>query len=268
MNEISAILREFRFTESEVKVYLTLVQNGPCSGYELSKLSSVPRSKIYNILEGLLQRGVLSSSQTDKATLYRAEPVAQLAEILRSNTSELLGRLEEAGAGLAAPRDDEQIWHLYDYHGVKGRCCQLIESAQRQVMVQIWAEDLDPRLEDCLNRKRRAIDKVLVVLYDPLGRYETRLEKFYRHGFEQEKLMDQGSRWITVTVDGEEMLHATIQGDKLVDGICTRNKGMVFFATEYVAHDAYCLRLIDHLREQVTSEFGTKMEGVRDIFAL
>ena len=43
-------LKEFKFTESEAKVYISLLQNGPCTGYELSKVSGVARSKIYNIL--------------------------------------------------------------------------------------------------------------------------------------------------------------------------------------------------------------------------
>lgn len=40
------------------------------------------------------------------------------------------------------------------------------------------------------------------------------------------------------------------------------------FAREYVYHGAYSLRLIGHLRENVMSEFGKSMEGVRSIFSL
>ena len=65
MTDISMIaqLREFGFTESEAKVYVALLEGGAVSGYEASKLSGVARSKIYTILEALIQRGaVLSSS--------------------------------------------------------------------------------------------------------------------------------------------------------------------------------------------------------------
>ena len=46
MDDIINLLRKFDFTESEAKAYITLIQNGSCTGYELSKLSGVPRSKI------------------------------------------------------------------------------------------------------------------------------------------------------------------------------------------------------------------------------
>ena len=59
MTDISMIaqLREFGFTESEAKVYVALLEGGAVSGYEASKLSGVARSKIYTILEALIQRG-------------------------------------------------------------------------------------------------------------------------------------------------------------------------------------------------------------------
>ena len=47
------LLKNFQFTESEAKVYVTLTQYGPQTGYEVSKTSGVPRSKVYNILESL-----------------------------------------------------------------------------------------------------------------------------------------------------------------------------------------------------------------------
>lgn len=80
MTDISMIaqLREFGFTESEAKVYVALLEGGAVSGYEASKLSGVARSKIYTILEALIQRGAVLSSSDGRATLYRAESPAHL----------------------------------------------------------------------------------------------------------------------------------------------------------------------------------------------
>ena len=85
MTDISMIaqLREFGFTESEAKVHVALLEGGAVSGYEASKLSGVARSKIYTILEALIPRGAVLSSSDGRATLYRAESPAHLAELLR-----------------------------------------------------------------------------------------------------------------------------------------------------------------------------------------
>ena len=45
------LLKNLQLTESEAKVYVALSQYGPQTGYEVSKTSGVPRSKVYNILE-------------------------------------------------------------------------------------------------------------------------------------------------------------------------------------------------------------------------
>ena len=40
----------------ETRVYTTLLEKGNLTGYEVSKISGVPRSKVYNILEKLLKK--------------------------------------------------------------------------------------------------------------------------------------------------------------------------------------------------------------------
>ena len=114
MTDISMIaqLREFGFTESEAKVYVALLEGGAVSGYEASKLSGVARSKIYTILEALIQRGAVLSSSDGRATLYRAESPAHLAELLRGEMDRGLRNLALAAEGLVCGQNDERIWHL------------------------------------------------------------------------------------------------------------------------------------------------------------
>jgi len=268
MDNYVNLLKEFGFTESEAKVYISLLRSGACTGYEASKISGVPRSKIYNILESLMQKGALVSAQGEKTVLYRAEPMKQLTSIIRNSVNDTLNLLEAEADKMQKPRDDEQIWHLYDYYGVKNKCLEMVRQAKKSILVQIWVDDLDDEMADWLNHKREELGKVLVVLYDSEQKYNTKLKKFFAHGYEEDKLADIGSRWILVTADNKEVIYSTVSRTNTVDAIRTKNASMVFFAGEYVMHDAYCLRLIDHLREPVKSEFGVHMEGVRDIFSL
>ena len=53
-----ALLSKIGLTDAESKVYLTLLQQGNLSGYETSKLAGISRSKVYNILENLTQKGL------------------------------------------------------------------------------------------------------------------------------------------------------------------------------------------------------------------
>ena len=56
-------LIEIGFTLNEAKVYLTLLQNRYLNGYEISKLSNVSRSLVYNVIDRLVAKGFILKSE-------------------------------------------------------------------------------------------------------------------------------------------------------------------------------------------------------------
>lgn len=262
------LLKKFDFTESEAKTYITLLQNGSCTGYEISKLSGVPRSKIYNILETLFNKGYVTNTHDGKVLLYKAEPVEHIIRLIKNSTEDKLDMLQNQMSNFETEKDNEQLWNLSGYENIINKCLEIIDMAQKEILIQVWADDLTSRLENMIIKKQESLGRVLVILYDSLNHYDTRISKYYKHGFERSKIKDTGSRWITLTIDSEVMLHASIKNENFAEGIYTKNEGMVFFANENIKHDAYCLRLIDALGDRVKDVFGENMEGIRDVFAI
>ncbi|HWR60344.1 MAG TPA: helix-turn-helix domain-containing protein [Clostridia bacterium] len=267
MEQMIQVLRRFNYTESEVKVYIALLQNGPNNGYEVSKLSGVPRSKVYNILEMLVNRGVVVTSQSNKNVIYRAEPVHRLINLIQTSVEESVRELAQEAAKFTHSFDDEQIWKLSEYQSIMDKCKEMISNAKSELMIQIWEPELIGDIERILLEKEKKL-KLLVILYDNTEGYHTHLTQVYRHGFEEDKMHETGYRWITIIADEEEMLHASVHSSTSSEAIYTRNASMVFFAKEYVRHDAYCLRLIDAFPEQVRKRFGENMEEIRNVFAI
>lgn len=266
METLLSSLRNHLFTESEAKAYVALLKNGPCTGYELSRLSGVPRSKIYNVLEILLNRGVVLMAQDTKTTLYEALPPHDLVALLRCRNETALDELDTALSAFGSTTPGQQIWRMRGYDALLASCIRMAEEARERIFVQIWVEELHSGLENVLLRKEKELDSVLTVLYDLGHHYETRLAKVYRHGFEEIKLREMGGRWLTLAVDGREMLHASIREHGAAEGVLSQNEALVFFASEYVLHDAYCLKLIDALGEDEKRRFGSEMEEVRQVF--
>ncbi|GAA0815426.1 MULTISPECIES: TrmB family transcriptional regulator [Clostridium] len=266
MEKIINLLKHFNFTESESKIYIALLQNGPRSGYEVSKISGVPRSKVYNILEILIQKGAVMVTHVEKSSLYKAESVECVINNLKNQNKNILLELESELKHFDEKVDNEQIWQVKGYSNLLAKCFSMIRNSQEQVLIQVWKEDLSKELEEILRRKQEELGKVLVVLYDSKEEYSTSIPYFYRHGFEVNKINDIGGRWITVTIDSKEMFYATIKNDKVAEGIYTSNDSMVFFANEYIKHDAYCIRLIERMSDEEKRSFGSKMLGVRDLF--
>lgn len=266
MERLINLLKHFSFTESESKIYIALLQNGSRSGYEVSKISGVPRSKVYNVLEILIQKGAVMVTHVEKASLYKAESVECVINNLKKQNEDVLSELKSELMHFDEKVDNEQIWQVKGYNNLLAKCSSMIRNSQEQVLIQIWKDDLSQELEEILHRRQEELGKVLVVLYDSKEEYTTKIPYFYRHGFEENKLNDAGGRWITVTIDSKEMFYATIKSEKVAEGIYTSNDSMVFFANEYIKHDAYCIKLIERMSDEEKRSFGSKMLGVRDLF--
>ncbi len=267
MEKVIQVLKRFNFTESEAKAYMALLQNGPQTGYEVSKLSGVPRSKIYNVMELLVNRGVVVTTTGSKTILYRAESIERLSSLVQTSVENNIQELKEVASVFLHPTDDEQIWKMSEYYCILDKCKEMISHCEKELMVQLWQEELTPEIEALLIEKEKTI-KVLVILYDNKGQYNTKLNQVYRHGFEQDRLSETGCRWLTIVADGKEMLHASIRNENIAEAAYTKNASMVFFAKEYVRHDAYCIRMIDVVERPLKDNFGEDLEGIRNVFAI
>lgn len=259
-------LRKMGFSEAEAKVYTTLLKYGKSTGYEISKYSGIARSKVYNHIEALVQRGVLELSHSGKTSYYRAIAPEDLVKLTKKSVDDTLKSFEYLASNIEQPEESDGIWQLENYNSLILKALDIVEAAEESLYIQIWVDELTEELEDAINLKLREIPRSVIILYDEKQEYKTRLERFYPHGFEMERLEDMSHRWITVVADDKNFLYSGVLFNKEVSGIYTENKILSFFAKEYVQHDAYCLSLIDRFRDQIVEEYGENMEGVRDIF--
>ena len=112
-DEMIFLLKNFGFTESESRAYVSLLENGSCTGYEISKISAVPRSKIYGVLESLVQKGAVVLTKRDKKIFYNAQPVAEVSNVIAKKVTENLTKLQNAAENIGEPESNEDIWNLY-----------------------------------------------------------------------------------------------------------------------------------------------------------
>lgn len=260
-------LKEMNFSEVEAKIYITLLKYGKSTGYEISKYSGIPRSKIYNHIETLMSRGVLELYSTEKVNLYKAISPEELVKLSRKSLDNTLNSFEELVKNIPLIDDAEGIWELQDYNSLFMKIEEVILNAKASLYIQIWTDDLNDELTSLINKKIDEISKSVVILYDKDQKYKSGLKKFFAHGFEMERLEDMSHRWITVIADDEIFLYGGIISDSEVSAMYTKNKFLSFFAKEYVQHDAYCLKLIDKFHDEIVEEYGEDMKGIRDIYS-
>ena len=122
------LLNKIGLTEAESKTYLSLLRYGSSSGYEVSKVSGVPRSKIYNILETLVTKGFVRFTEGEGTNQYLAVPIEEVSERIQKETKDTLEELTAQLKEYQTSTDLEYIWHIREYKNVFAKCRNIIRS--------------------------------------------------------------------------------------------------------------------------------------------
>ena len=77
------LLRQIGLTDGEIKIYFALLDKGSSKTGELSKNSGVHTSKVYPILDKLIQKGLASYIIENNVRYYQATDPKQLIEYMR-----------------------------------------------------------------------------------------------------------------------------------------------------------------------------------------
>lgn len=83
METIIQIMKNMIFRDGDKSVYHT-IRKGNLTGYEVSKISGVPRSKVYNILEKLLKKNLIVVNKSEPK-LYHAISANEFLEKLEKS---------------------------------------------------------------------------------------------------------------------------------------------------------------------------------------
>ena len=265
MQEKINLLNKIGLTDSESKVYLALLKNGSLSGYEASKVSTVPRSKVYNVLEGLINKGFIVFSEHGNGNAYSAIPIEEISKNLKHEMEDTLDKIEEQLKEYDTKVDLEYIWHIKEYKNVFDKCRNIIKNTKKELYLQIWEEDIEQIIDDLKELESKGIN-LGVIYYSSSEDSKVDLKSYYRHGLAQEKYEEMGGRWITVVSDSREVIFGQIINKNSVEVIWTESKPMIFMAKEYVKHDMYFYKSVSIFRESMQRELGEEYAKIRDIF--
>ncbi|MBN1618305.1 helix-turn-helix domain-containing protein [Candidatus Dojkabacteria bacterium] len=81
-------LKKFGLNEKEIKVYVVAIKNDGLNPTEISKLTGIPRSSIYDVLMNLSLKGLVELEQSDGITKYQTLVRAKNPSLLRKITRE------------------------------------------------------------------------------------------------------------------------------------------------------------------------------------
>ncbi|MFQ5859493.1 MAG: TrmB family transcriptional regulator [Anaerolineae bacterium] len=247
-------LDKLGFSTYEARVYLALLRESPVTGYRLSKLSGVPRSRVYETLERLVAKGYAVTLQAEPAE-YAPLPVRELLTRLKGQFDDTLSTLKAEIESLATAGRPESIWNLRGRAPILSRARAMIARAQKSAYLVAWAQTIREVQAELETAAGRGVRTVAI----SCGEIELAVGSHYRHAFEEDVVRVDDSS-INLVVDGAEVL----VGETLPAGECqaawSRNAGLVFITEEYIRHEVYLHKIIEQLGEEGAA-------GLREAFA-
>jgi Cd2+/Zn2+-exporting ATPase len=141
--DLQTALTEIGFTEYESKVYLALLRENPGNGYQISKISGVPRSMVYETLSRLHGRGVVLETIEGRSTLYRPLPPDVLLDRYEKEHTRLLGSLRDGLEALYNEPAEDRMWSVSGQSAVYAYAVQMLKEAKHEAFLVLNDVDLE-----------------------------------------------------------------------------------------------------------------------------
>ena len=240
----------------EAKAYVALASSeGALTGYEVAKLSGVPRSTVYETLAKLIARGAAFETRGDNGSpSYLPLPPAALLSRLRRDFDESLGALNEALPRLRLPTPSSTTHHLSGHLAVRERATDVIESARQEVYASIWPEDAADLVPVLRAAEARGVDVSLLSFgeYEPIG-------NFFLHRFASPEIALErvGCRLLVVAADRRSVLVGGEVDDESW-AVYSDDPAIVLVALEYVRHDIAIQVLAERIGPERVEEIWYK----------
>ena len=137
MGEVEVLLQQLGLGEYEARAYVSLVGRDPLNGYELAKVSGLPRSNVYGILQKLEDRGAVVRMDTASGARYTAVAPAELTRRLGTRFQETLRAAEAALQDMAHPAPEQHVWTVQGYEVLLDHARSVADAARQELLVTV-----------------------------------------------------------------------------------------------------------------------------------
>lgn len=248
MENLIQKIQSLGFNQYEAKSYVSLVRQGTSSAYQVSKDSGVPRARIYEVLNGLEEQGLVMKEEVNGSIQYSPLPVDVFLESIKSKWEDTFHSVKEELKWFEkkAPETDIRVTTLKGEENILSFCRILLRRAEKRVVLSLWESMYHKLLEDLRKKQGDCNLKGIVFQIDnPLPGLEVHRQTQYVNNIGIHK-------WFILSIDGKEMVY----------GHSTEQKGTAFYTDDpvhvyllenYIWHDILVNRLVRENEQDLDS---------------
>ncbi|ARI76644.1 TrmB family transcriptional regulator [Halobacillus mangrovi] len=223
------MLQKFGFTQYESQVFEVLTAStSPLDATTIVKYSQVPKSKVYEVLNRLADKGLILSSFTDRKKLYTALPLETIIEKLTDEFQTNVEELKSKKYSLT-PVDD-RVWTIKNNKAISSLTKQTLSKASRSIYFSGWSDDLLTILPVLEEKQENGLEVEVM----SIGEIDTILEN--THTLLPDERHEALERYQLMIADEKELVFAGVEHGEW-QGIQTLSSPLVKFFTEFFFHD-------------------------------
>lgn len=232
MNDPVIDLQEIGFSEYEARAYTSLLQRSPLNGYELAKVSGLPRANVYAVLHKLEERGAAMRLDTPEGSRYAPVPPQELIQRLRSRYQDVLDSAQDSLSQITCPGDAEYVWNARGYPVLLEHARTLLDTARQCLLVAIWPQEALALSEHLARAEERGVQITTLCLAGCPHACGGCRGQIHRYPVADE----QASRWLVVVPDRDEVLTGEVGPDGQALTVRTHQRLFVDLAAWYIRH--------------------------------
>jgi sugar-specific transcriptional regulator TrmB len=257
------IIQEFLrmgISAQEVRAYISLLEQEYVTGYQLSKSAGIPSSKIYSVLNRLLDRGFVTAANT-RPVRYVPKPPEELLAGIRDDFRTSLDALENSlktirnGAG----KSDIVAWNTTGRADVMRKARSMIDHSTEKIYLAVWPQDLRPIRASLSKAVKRTVTLHLV----SYGNTTFDRGTIYFHRPSDYPFRERRERRFVLTSDSSKAIIASFRPEGDGNGIWTENRGLVNLFKDFVIHEIYIVKIEEAFPRQIQRAYGKDWERIR-----
>jgi len=113
-------LRQYGLSEKEIDIYLTCLKSGHVTANRISDLSGIRRSTVYEVLESLKKKGLISSFKKEKKYYFSAANPQTLISLLKEREKSIAEILPDLKKIMTSVHEKPKIELFEGLRGIKG----------------------------------------------------------------------------------------------------------------------------------------------------
>ncbi len=240
LDEIFSLLSTLGFTQYESKAYVALVRHGVCTAPALAEASRVPKSKIYSVLDSLMQKRVIEE-YPGSPRRFRARPPRAVFEHVIGEEIDRLKDLSRRAERVASAIEsmisraeknvldrESVLWTVDGRRAFHEKFAEMGYRARERIIVVSPYFSRSPVMEDSIRaaRERGVVFRTITSIKP--GNKERVV--FYLSLFDEVRHFDGEVPLTVVIIDDRECLYRlsyNLNGHENYVGVYSRNPGLV-----------------------------------------